>query len=279
MDAHFPDDPVFDELGEKFGPVGPLTIIALYARAKAQGRGVGQVGGATGEAETTWKVLASHTWSDDRGLVRRVVEAAGRLKGGEFMEVIRLDDRGCLVRFHGWAKWQARAAATDRKRRQRERERQAVSGAGVTPRHAAKPKADRVSTVDIDRVEAHYLAVMPVRRKKLDETDRRIIANALKVKPVEDLLKAVTACSRSDFHMKRGQYEFRKGGRYCQVGHIFKPRTTKGESQSGRIEWWLDLWEEQERQGGSTTSPNEDAILALREQGLHEDADMLERAA
>lgn len=89
-------------------------------------------------------------------------------------------------------------------------------------------------------VWAVYLDLMKPRRKEPDEGQRRVMTDALKVASVEECCEAVEKCAASDFHMKRGQYAKRKGGRYNQLSRILKGRRGK-ESTRERIEWWLDL--------------------------------------
>lgn len=98
----------------------------------------------------------------------------------------------------------------------------------------------RTPTADIDRVADHYLQTMPVRSQKLGDDDRAIIRKALKVASVEECIRCIDACKASDYHMKTGRHEHRKGQKYNSVGHIFKPRPTRSETWRSRIDFWLD---------------------------------------
>lgn len=102
----------------------------------------------------------------------------------------------------------------------------------------------RTPTADIDRVADHFLQVMPVRSQKLGDDDRAIIRKALKVGSVEECIRCIDSCKASDYHMKVGQHEHRKGQKYNSVGHIFKPRPNRGQTWRSRIDFWLDRADE-----------------------------------
>jgi hypothetical protein len=102
----------------------------------------------------------------------------------------------------------------------------------------------RTPSEDIDRVADHFLQVMPVRSQKLGDDDRAIIRRALKVGSVEECIRCIDTCNASDYHMKRGAHEHRKGQKYSSVGHIFKPRPQRGQTWRSRIDFWLDRADE-----------------------------------
>jgi len=75
---------------------------------------------------------------------------------------------------------------------------------------------------------------------ELRPDERKIIRDALVAGDVAEIETCIRACSRSDFHMKRGEYSTRKGQRYDSLGKILKPRPAKGETQRSRIDFWLE---------------------------------------
>jgi hypothetical protein len=101
-----------------------------------------------------------------------------------------------------------------------------------------------VSRAEVDAVWAAYVEAMKPRRQEAGEEERVFIRSALKAADVEEVIACIRKCAASDFHMKRGQFANRKGGKYNGIGKILKPRPRLGETQRSRIEWWLDRAEE-----------------------------------
>lgn len=95
---------------------------------------------------------------------------------------------------------------------------------------------------DVEKVWEHYVATMGKRGRgaELRDDERKIIRDALAAGDVDELKTCVSACERSDYHMKRGDFCNRRGGKYNSIGKIFKPRPRHGETQRSRIEWWLE---------------------------------------
>lgn len=120
----------------------------------------------------------------------------------------------------------------------------------------------RTSSGDIDAVEHHYLQTMPVRSQKLGDDGRAIIRNALKVASVVEVIRAISTCEASDYHMKRGQHTHRKGQKYNSIGSILKPRTRRGETQRSRIDFWLDRADEQAL--GMADVPSADRAIVMQ---------------
>jgi hypothetical protein len=107
----------------------------------------------------------------------------------------------------------------------------------------------------------------------LHEDERRILRQALAAGTAAELKDCIRACAHSDFHMKRGVYakggaKERKGGKYNSLGHIFKPRTTKGQTWRSRIEFWLERVAEQDEGAPPRFDVNEEAERLMQAQGL-----------
>lgn len=107
----------------------------------------------------------------------------------------------------------------------------------------------------IEQVWEHYVATFNPRRVKLDEDERAVIRAALRVcdedRGVEELKRCITTCSRSDWHMRRGEYANRPGKKHYSLVSILKPRKSKGQTQRSRIDMWLDLAAEFDAKGES----------------------------
>ena len=110
--------------------------------------------------------------------------------------------------------------------------------------HPPPPPPDQLG---VDELFSDYCRVLgkrnPGRAPAPDE--RRILNDALRVAEPEEVRACFRACAASDYHMKRGRHKGRKGGRYNGLGTILKPRPRRGETQRSRIEFWLELAEEQ----------------------------------
>lgn len=102
------------------------------------------------------------------------------------------------------------------------------------------------TTREIESVWETYVAVMKPRGRgrELDPESRKLIREALKVADAAELQRAIEACGRSDFHMKRGKDKNRPGGKYNALAQIIKSRRGRNETTRSRIEWWLDRADE-----------------------------------
>jgi hypothetical protein len=111
-----------------------------------------------------------------------------------------------------------------------------------TPSPSVKSK----TTEEIESVWATFVVVMNPRGrgKVLDPESRKLIREALKVADAAELSRAIEACGRSDFHMKRGKYKNRQGGKYNALAQIIKARRGRNETTRSRVEWWLDRADE-----------------------------------
>jgi hypothetical protein len=97
---------------------------------------------------------------------------------------------------------------------------------------------------EVDAVWAAYVEFIKPRCEVAGVEERSFIHAALKAASTDEVIACIRVCSESDFHMKRGQFKNRKGGKYTGIGKILKPRPRLGETQRSRIEWWLDRAEE-----------------------------------
>jgi hypothetical protein len=133
---------------------------------------------------------------------------------------------------------------------------EAVRGDTTTSPKPSKEPSRENNHVDL--VHQHYVETFGKTGKaaELREDERRIIRNALAAaNDVNELLTCITACEASDFHQKRAADADRKGSKYNSLGVIFKPRPRFNETQRSRIEWWLEMREEQEG-GTAPTTPS-----------------------
>lgn len=114
------------------------------------------------------------------------------------------------------------------------------------PPPPTSPTVKSKTTEEIEGVWATFVVVMNPRGrgKELDPEARKLIREALKVADPAELSRAIEACGRSDFHMKRGKYKNRPGGKYNALAQIIKARRGRNETTRSRIEWWLDRADE-----------------------------------
>jgi hypothetical protein len=114
------------------------------------------------------------------------------------------------------------------------------------PLPPTSPTVKSKLTKEIDSVWATFVSVMNPRGrgKQLDAESRKLIREALKIADPAELSRAIEACGRSDFHMKRGKYKNRVGGKYNALAQIIKARRGRNETTRSRVEWWLDRADE-----------------------------------
>lgn len=124
------------------------------------------------------------------------------------------------------------------------------------------------TTKEIESVWATWVSVMNPRGrgKVLDPEARKLIREALKVADPEELSRAIEACGRSDFHMKRGKYKNRPGGKYNALAQIIKGRRGRNETTRSRVEWWLDRADEFDAGKEVTFDVNAEAARIKAEQ-------------
>ncbi len=123
-------------------------------------------------------------------------------------------------------------------------------------------------TKKIESVWATFVSVMNPRGrgKELDAESRKLIREALKVADPAELSRAIETCGRSDFHMKRGKYKNRQGGKYNALAQIIKARRGRNETTRSRIEWWLDRADEFDAGKDVTFDVNAEAKRIREEQ-------------
>jgi len=139
-------------------------------------------------------------------------------------------------------------------------------GAPAAPSPAPSGADGELSPADlaaaVERIWVAYVAAMKPRFKELTDEDRLIIRNALRVATEHDVITCIRECEKSDYHMKRGEYARRTGGKYNSLGKILKPRPRRGETQRSRIEWWLDR---ADSSGGAGFPSADGAIVGQRQ--------------
>ncbi|HXR31467.1 MAG TPA: helix-turn-helix domain-containing protein [Solirubrobacterales bacterium] len=138
----------------------------------------------------------------------------------------------------------------------------------ANPPPPTSPTVKSKATEEIESVWATYVKSMNPRGRgrELDPEARKLIREALKVADVEELQRAIETCARSDFHMKRGKYKNRQGGKYNALAQIIKARRGRNETTRSRIEWWLDRAEEFDAGKEDVFDVNAEAERIRREQ-------------
>lgn len=144
------------------------------------------------------------------------------------------------------------------------------SGDGGNRSRNTSSKKTPTPSEQVEEVHRHYVETFGRRGKaaELRDDEARIIRAALDAAEVDELKTAITACERSDYHMKRGEYATRKGGRYNSLGKILKPRPTHGETQRSRIDWWLEKASEQQQTREVSVDVNQRRREVRKAQGL-----------
>lgn len=194
-------------------------------------------------------------WSADLGLI-----AGGEGGKGGGVEIVERDTTARAL--------DENAVSLEEKssrRRGSQGERAAAPAAPQEALEAAPTSPSRSETSRrIDRVWTAYVAAMKPRTTAAGEGERLIIRAALKVATPEELILCIETCAASDYHMKRGQYAGRRGGKYNALGTILKPRPRFEETQRSRIDWWLDRAEE--NSSGVAGFPSADAAIVGQRQ-------------
>lgn len=139
-----------------------------------------------------------------------------------------------------------------------------------TPLPPDSPSVKSKTTEEIESVWRTFVVVMNPRGrgKELDAESRKLIREALKVADPAELSRAIEACGRSDFHMKRGKYKNREGGKYNALAQIIKARRGRNETTRSRVEWWLDRADEFDSGKEVVFDVNAEADRIRKEQGL-----------
>jgi len=94
MSTQFLTDPKIETLGEKHGPGGPLTIVALLGRAKIEAD--------AGRVTCSYRTLAHESFVDRADIVRILEDAAET----GLLDIQDSDDAGATVFFPAFRRWQ-----------------------------------------------------------------------------------------------------------------------------------------------------------------------------
>lgn len=107
---------------------------------------------------------------------------------------------------------------------------------------------------NVERVWAHYQSkVKGASRRKLDSTRRSMIRNALKVRDVEVVLRAIDGLAASPYH--NGANEQRT--EYLDIRYALKGNSNRGESNEARIDTMAD------KAGGGTGAKGTTTVAEL----------------
>lgn len=206
MSERFLKDPKIVDLGENFGPSGPVLALGLMCEARQQER--------AGRVEVTYRTLAADTFVD-RGDLRQIIEHAAAV---DFLSIESISELAAIVQIKEWKRWQARfrkaisrqngsveppdtenvtrshavsQKVTD-KTRQDKKKRTTSSGKPPT-------EADRVFDAWVEATGKNPNQV------KFTAERRRLINARLKDWPLVDLIDAVRGWRHSPHH--RGENE------------------------------------------------------------------------
>lgn len=210
MATQFLTDPKIEDLGEKYGPGGPLTFVALLGRAKIANDG--------GRVTCSYRTLA-HEVFVDRADVARMIEGAAEV---DLLTIERSDDGEVTVRISAFARWQD----TSRKAEERKAKKPTsqanvqtcpeVSEVVPTDRQTdrqerqEKKKGSTASRRDVPPEEfddwlAHYHRVTG----RVSVTGSKGARDAFKArrrenKSVEDLKLATVGCQADPWRVEKG---------------------------------------------------------------------------
>lgn len=225
-------------------PTQRLVLLALADHANAD--------------DLTWPSIERLT--DMTGLSRATVFRALRdLKRDEF--IVDAEDRGrdCLrLRLAPDSESQSESAESQSETGESQSETGSTLGTPKEP--------PRTTPTDVERVWTHYTSKPGKQTRPLPAEERKLIVAALKVATADELCRAIDQCWLSDFHMKRGQYANRDGGKHNSLSKIIKGRQGK-ETTRERIDWWLAR-EETTGVAGSGVPSVDPALIARRKQDV-----------
>lgn len=126
------------ELGEEFGPAGPLVLDWLSCQAKLQNDG--PFDAPTGVVKSGFRAVARGCFIADADIVRSIVELAAEIGA---LDDLAVDGRTFTCRISGWRSEQGRAAQTARKRDQRAAGQPGTDQDKPGPGAAATPRTTR----------------------------------------------------------------------------------------------------------------------------------------
>lgn len=209
MSERFLKDPKIVDLGEHFGPSGPVLALDLMCEARQQER--------AGRVEVTYRTLAADTFVRREDL-RPIIERAAEV---DFLSIESISELAVVVQIKEWKRWQAKF-------------RKALSRANgsvepdetenVTPSHAASQKVTdktrqdkKKTTTSADKPPTPARQIFDVwveatgknpKQTKFTDERRRLVNARLKDWPVEDLTDAVRGWRHSPHH--RGENDQRR---------------------------------------------------------------------
>jgi hypothetical protein len=149
------------ELGEEFGPAGPLVLDALNGAAKLENDG--------GRVRSGFRALSRDCFLDDPSLARRIVEHAGTIGALDDLEIDE-DGRRFVARISGWAADQNKGRAAQRQADKRAADQSNQPEDDVTQRDESRPVTHghvpvgtgQDSTAGKEEEEARAGALQPV---------------------------------------------------------------------------------------------------------------------
>lgn len=209
MSERFLRDPKIVELGERFGPSGPVLALGLMCEARQQER--------AGRVEATYRTLAADTFVRREDL-RPIIEHAAAV---DFLSIESISELAAVVEIKEWKRWQARF----RKAISRQNGSDKPSDTeNVTRSHAKsqkvtdKTRQDKKKTAtspgkpptDPEQIFSAWVEATgknPNQVKFSDER-RRLINARLKDWPLADLIDAVRGWRHSPHH--RGENDQRR---------------------------------------------------------------------
>lgn len=118
----------------------------------------------------------------------------------------------------------------------------------------------------VDVVWSHYCSMPGKRERPLPDQERKVILDALKVATADELITAINECWKSDWHMKRREFQDRSGQRYDKLTQIIKGRQGK-ETTRERIDFWLERAETTGVAGSGVPSADP-AVIARKKQDV-----------
>lgn len=209
MSERFLKDPKIVDLGENFGPSGPVVALDLMCEARQQER--------AGRVEVTYRTLAADTFVRREDL-RPIIEHAAAV---DFLSIESISELAAVIQIKEWKRWQARfRKAISRQNGSAE----PAEPENVTRSHAKSRKVTdktgqdkKKTTTSADKpptsAEQVFNAWVASTGKNPNQVkftdDRRRLVNArLKDWPIEDLIDAVRGWKHSAHH--RGENQQRK---------------------------------------------------------------------
>lgn len=200
MSERFLKDPKIVDLGEHFGPSGPVLALGLMCEARQQER--------AGRVEVTYRTLAADTFVG-REELRLIIEHAASV---DFLSIESISELAVIVQINEWKRWQARfRKALSRQNGSTEPH----DAKNVTRSHAASKKVTDKTGQD-KKETAKSTAEPPTARQvfdawveatgknpnavKFSKERQSLINRRLKEWPIEDLLDAVKGWRHSPHH-------------------------------------------------------------------------------